>query len=805
MRQLPNQRTASQPHGLCRGSSQGSAWLLSQPPFPTPLYYDYSEAFEEQHHPNSPNISVLSLTEHVESENRPPGDGTEIKVPEIQLNNAQLEDPSGSASKSPNRSQLVLESPSPVSAPNKFLKQMSEWQREQNSTHDSPNEFAERHEPRNAINSPDQWMKVLQKQGAQGPAYHDKIGHHILSSSRPQTRDRFVKGSSRTICEMSTSCMSYLQDGVSDARVPPDAVTGDSHSLHPPTPHKESHSHISDWEIPSLSFGPLELAAGERGIEKCQPKQNVVFAPSLNVDHPAIQAPVPKRSSSSRSEGDRFSRILSIDEGFAELARAVLDSGLQSDAPPNTPVDAKSRSKSLLYQDSTKFQNTKLSSGLSVSACNSTDVRNRPSSIQEHQEESQTECMQNAISSSCNLALTRTVKGLSQAHIALPELQRSGSPLAQPKEAPTPKQSIDFNSGLPELTGYVGSSDIHLESGAMPEESKKSSAPPVHHPAIGHSRPPHSAPALARSKDETATMALLEAASILPWEYDELKNDDAFPITKNKLRTQSEGASRGPSLRPQPSDVNANHQWTGLFEKRGPSPPNPLNKPQSSKAEAPKFKLKVTRASSSTNGTVRVTLSPTSSPRHSFGTSFNLFQGQSSRHRSKTESTTDGNLPLALAAELRPETGITTVTPQISIRPSSPTLHFADVRSFFSDDSSNVEQKSSLRQRLSQLKVIAHRGNSTDDLRNSDRKQTGSAGGQAHGSRAESARHNRRSSVQSCGTTGGFSYAKHTRWKFGGRLKSWWQRGGDKLKGLGKKMKKGRKKRLVSSDLYVGV
>ena len=791
LRQLPYRKIGSQPHGFYRGASQSGVWSPSQPPSPMPLYYDYSEAFEEQHHLNNPNISMLSLTEHAEWENRPPGESAELKATDSQLKHAQLEDASSPAYKSPNRSRPVVESPSPVSAPNKFLKQMSEWEREQDSTQDNIKKSVERQDIRIATDDLGHGTEVQQWQLAQVLPSTDTIGHHILSSSRPQTRDRFVKGSSRTVSEMSVQ--GAFKDGVTDAQVAPEVGTDISHDRSS-IPYTESHPHLTDWEIPSSSCGSLALDAGQRRMMGCQLNQIISAAPSLNTDHPAIQAPVAKRSSSSRNEGDRFSRILSIEEGFAELARAVLDSGLQSDATLNTDLDTSGGSKSTPRQDS-KPQSAKLSSALSFKACDSTDHSNR-SSKHEHTEGLQHERVRSAIPSSCNLAPTQRPEGLSRVDTALPQPSRTGSPLVHPEETQAPGQSTKVDLRLSEPTTDTGSSR-NQGYGTMPEELKDLSA------AVGRSGPPHSAPALAGSHDETATIALLEAPSIEPCESDELKNDEAFRVAENKLRIQSEGASHGPL----PSDIITNHQWTGLFVKRGPSLPNPLYKPQS-KAKAPKFKLKITRASSSTNGTVRLPLSPTSSPRQSFGTTIDLFQEAVSRRRCKPESTLDGNSPDAnLVVDRRPESGrdgIITQTSRSGIRPSSPTLHFAEVRSFFSDDSSNGEQKSSLRQRLSQLKVIAHRGNSTDELRNADRRQARSGIGQVHGSRADSERHNRPTSVQSGGTTRKTSDVKQTRWKLGGRLKSWWHRGGDKLKSLGKKVKGG-KKRSVSSDLYAGV
>lgn len=773
-----------------------------------PLYYDYSEAFEEHCHLNNSNISVLSLAEHVELENRPPGESPELKTVELDLDNAQLEDGKRSFSKSPNRSPRVVKSPSPVTAPHKFLKQMSEWEKE----HENPSskEIDARRGRRDSIESLDHKMEAPQKQIAEEPAVNDIVGHHILSSSRAQTRDRIIKGSHHTISEMSISEKSTIPkifgEGVLDTRQSFNVAQDTPHSGCSSTVGKEGHMSNAEWKIPSLNFGPLKLDTQDRGIMGFQSNQKEPSTLSLEGERPGIQAPVPKRSTSSRTDRERFSRILSIDEGFAELARAVLDSGLQSGTALNASLDTNSRYKSLLHRDSTEITTTDFSPAVSVSAWNSVDIQDTGSSTQQHQYESQKKRTISPTHSSCDSTPNPTVNGLPQVGTtAYPEDSGTESMSTAPRKASKAEKSTNVDVGWPE-PGSERPSEIHPKHGVSPEEPRNASAPRIYHSAVRHSSLPHSTPALAESKAETATMALLEAASIVPWEYDEPNKDEAYPIKKHRLCMQSEGVSPGLPLSPRPSDVTGNNPGTALSENRGPSFHDPLSKPKSSKAKAPKFKLKITRASSSTSGTVRVTLSPTSSPRHSFGTPFDLFQGGPSRRRSKTENTSNENPALVdLEAQPQPENeedDITTQATGISVRPPSPALHFADVQSFFSDDSSNVEQKGSLRQRLSQLKVIASRGNSTDELRNFDRRQTGSGIGRPRGHRADSARHMKRSSVQSDRTT---SSARQTRWKIGWRLKSWWHRGENKLKGLGKKMKKGRKKRSVSSDLYVGV
>lgn len=809
MRHPPYARSGSQLHGLYRGTSQGSAWSHSQPS-PTPMYYDYSEVYEEQHRLNHTNISVLSLAEQVGSENRCPGDIPEPGATDVRLEDAQLDDANGPTYKSPNRSQPYVESPSPVSAPNKFLKQMSEWEKEQDSPQYSGKNSDERQETITTTGNLDRELKAMQRQSIEEPTFVDTVGHHILSSSRPQTRDRFIKGPHYTIDERSTSRRStnevILNEESLDARNPLDVVTNISQSLHSFTPRIQGHLPPAEWTIPSLNFGPLEIDTRACSILEGRSDKPIGPILSREAGYPAIQAPVPKRSTSFQKDRDHFSRILSIDEGFAQLARAVLDSGLQSGTTPHASVVSHSTSASISRQDPSGPPASDFSSAVSSKASQLAETQDRSSSTKDHQDKPKDKPLQRAASSRCESATKSAVEVFPHVDItAYPEHRLP----AQPEKAPKPEKSTYVNferSGPASDTGFA---QLHREYGALPEQFVKSSTPRVHHSAVRHSRLPYSAPALAASMDETASMALLEAASIVPWEYDEPKKDETFPITKNRLRAQSEGASRGLPFDPRPADLSAEFQWAGVVEKRAPSPHDPLSKSKPTKAEAPKFKLKITRASSSTNGTVRVTLSPTAPPRHSFGTTFDLFQGGPSRRRTETESTADGNLlQVNLTAQTRPEVGgdgIPIETPQIGIRPPSPTLHFADVRSFFSDDSSNIEQKGSLRQRLSQLKVIASRGNSTEELRNSDRKQTGAAIGRPRGSRANSTRHNRHGSVQSGRTSGAVSNAKRKRWKIGGKLKSWWHRGEDKLKGLGKKMKKGRKKRSVSSDLYAGV
>jgi len=230
--------------------------------------------------------------------------------------------------------------------------------------------------------------------------------------------------------------------------------------------------------------------------------------------------------------------------------------------------------------------------------------------------------------------------------------------------------------------------------------------------------------------------------------------------------------------------------------------PNPTGK-------LPRFRLKITRASSSTNGTVRITrqASLTSSPRPSFAIGPDFFRAGPFARRSKSEEISDGShdfrptegyRPFPTHAQFKEQLDNSAMfANQSSLRPPSPNQNITEVQSFFSDDSSNMEQRGGLRQRISQFKAIASRGNSTDDLRASIRPPA---------SKGDSRPQSGRSSVRSHGATKGMSTIKYTTWKIRQKFRKWWHHGEEKLKGLGGKVnKRNRRKRSVSTELYPGV
>ena len=142
--------------------------------------------------------------------------------------------------------------------------------------------------------------------------------------------------------------------------------------------------------------------------------------------------------------------------------------------------------------------------------------------------------------------------------------------------------------------------------------------------------------------------------------------------------------------------------------------------------------------------------------------------------------------------------------PQPKPRPPSPALHFAEVQSFFSDDSSNKEPRGSLRQRLSQFKAITSRAGSVDDIRTSERRQA-LAQGKLRIGRRRSICKDEYSNSLSGGTGEDMSKLRYARFRMGRKVKKWWHLGEGKIRHLGGKIRRGKRQSQSAAGLYAGV
>lgn len=105
--------------------------------------------------------------------------------------------------------------------------------------------------------------------------------------------------------------------------------------------------------------------------------------------------------------------------------------------------------------------------------------------------------------------------------------------------------------------------------------------------------------------------------------------------------------------------------------------------------------------------------------------------------------------------------------PSLTLVPPSPGLNL-EARSFFSDDSSQMQPKGSLRKRLSQLKATVIRSSTSDDDKGADRALLGSA--IKHRGSGRNSHDNNEGSQRAVGIT---HQTDTTRWRLVEKVKNW--------------------------------
>lgn len=259
---------------------------------------------------------------------------------------------------------------------------------------------------------------------------------------------------------------------------------------------------------------------------------------------------------------------------------------------------------------------------------------------------------------------------------------------------------------------------------------------------------------------------------------------------KTKLRARPSGLSTDSLPGSRPWNIDASYPWTDQPpELEVTMPTAPRDSPPSTN-KPPRFRLKIHRASSAIAGATKLNKHPHSldfstNPRANIlrgfspaGTysrtprpSITINQNNSS-HASQMATRYSGNL-------YSPTNTYSTVSPSINLVPPSPGLNL-EVRSFFSDDSSQIPPKGSLRKRISQLKAIATRTNSTEDVRGTDRGFLSSALGKSRASG--------RSSRQETTPSERMYNLRRMKWRIAEKVKAWFHRGQGKVRSWGGKM-----------------
>ena len=314
-----------------------------------------------------------------------------------------------------------------------------------------------------------------------------------------------------------------------------------------------------------------------------------------------------------------------------------------------------------------------------------------------------------------------------------------------------------------------------------------------------------------KSEDETASAAELEAVALSYLDQGGKIYEDeetAAPIPATKLSSDRSSIASSPDSRPW--NLDTSYPWSDQQPKLEVIMPEPTEDPTRSTRSLPRFRFKVQRASSTTEGTGKITKYPLSSDASSspFASSHEVFQGTSFRgKRYPTLSVMPGQINSShdiiqsSPNQTRFVESFETQSPRITLVPPSPGF---EARSFFSDDSSQIRPRRALRKRFSALKNRTSRGASADEPRGYDRGLLSSALGRSRAS-GRSSRQSENTAI-TVGASSHASHAKRARRKLVNKLRSWWQRGEDRVREWRwRRRYNGAIGRSLSADLYAGV
>ena len=808
--------------------SLGSEATTIQPQ--PPRYYDYTEAFEEQEIHHSASISVISL---------PLVDQT---IPEDRLPSVRYE---------PHEPQVVKAEIAKVPAAD--VSEPSEdsvsLPRSSHATHiDDSKETGCAREPARAFSGDSSTLQyndeevppenhsldfkdqlrdaTIPRTGSTGTTVQQDFNFHIVPRSR-----NFSSSSTSSNAEnlgISSSLISLYHPSalMESPKLPSKA---NQEGIRDPSPVLLGSSEASrpqNWKIPSLDFSLMDLAGQtEKSPEEPRESSRVSGGPA-DLKGPIIHAPIPRRSLSSQSQRHRFSKILSVEEGLAGLTDTICTT--EEPAEGSSTSDRYPSESSKTHESATRRPTSRLSVRSlkrlmrlgTVGERDATDVDDpsAPEALRIQTKRTpnrlvrrpRPETESNTLTIDGNSVL---VDAISLVHT----ISRESSGWRLAAETPTREvsdsQDVDATQPSPGLLSTRGNNDSasaasNDHSSLLRNTSFRSFTPPT---PVVPTILPYSFVPLTAEGPQASNAAALEPAVVLDRDTTLVaENDDRLSPPRYKVRIRVNRVSTTSPPDDRPWNVEESYPWMDRHPSVDVHIPEPVIHRQQPREKTPKFKLKVSRAAKTTHGALnddKHAALNNSEPPKITGSPSGHFRSCHPARRNRI-GTRLGSTRTSTSSDSLPAPSLTIGAP--SYRPNtsgtanlvllSPALNSADERSFFSDDSSQVQQKGSIRKRLSEFKakLPASRGTSTDEGRAADRILSRSA---MNRSRASG-----RTSNKSEDGTAGVSNIKNARHKVMQKLKGWWQQSSGKVKGYGGKFTaRDTQGHSRTTDLYSGV
>lgn len=605
------------------------------------------------------------------------------------------------------------------------------------------------------------------------------------------------------------------------------------------------------WKLPSMNFTPLRLSTYSESSDD-RPRSSGDVA---ETDHAGILAPVAERPVSSQSHHNRFSKILSIDDYTPDMTEIVTtfdaadrpftpDHFLQATNIAADLPDSR-RSSRFFVPPVPKRSSTLDSAAMSSSALNlmhlhegeRAELANNEAEVDDEHRHSGS-LKQSILSESADdmikqarapldrsqssltlgwpaATVSKTVNLEPQPESVLSEIVNrylAASPVSEMEDKPDPPLSL---RNLRSVDDFPPPPQETLFAAASPQLADD----PV--------EPGHPAASVVIGSESSFKSAEAFVSSLnLTQDDDEGPEISSSPRQKFKLKMKSDRESSGSSPGSRPWNMDDSYTWSDELPAIDLCLPNSAAPSQgSSKKKKRRFKLKMKMPGAAQGKTARVGNPPPSeapktpdiipspfAPERILAENEKSLLGNQntmgSQHGTISSQRTAGNVfgpsdpvnnsRIGSRHLRRPaDIHISSSNKNLSVRLTSGRLPVTEAQSFFSDDSSHIRHRGSIRKRLSDLRsrLPAQKSPSMDNATPRSRATSRSTAGRP--------RTSERTAEHVDDGTVGMSNFEYSKRRVIERLKDWWRRHSFQRRlRLHKKSIRGRRS---NAELYPGV
>ncbi|KAL9613382.1 MAG: hypothetical protein Q9167_002085 [Letrouitia subvulpina] len=743
-----------------------------------PLFYDYSEAFEKETFSQTAQRASLFLAQHLKSNSNEQGQSTSGEHDENKTQSLFV--PNASPSKAVDQSQDKLKRTSLQSSSSEPLKRRSQQGNKEDVSAESYLSCAKEAELKSE--TAHQLPTINNDQSGSSDSSQDSSQRrHIPPQTDSETGNRALErlpgAASLTLPLAIYDPAPKLVRAASHRMRLSSSSSGSVYSGNSSL-QRERQPQPSPIKIPdvvyqrhakALSASLAQYDGIQRNLNQTEPQKRAVsLDEKLRPRSMPVFAPVPERSMSPQDTKDRFSHLLSFgDEQGKTDARA--HRSLSKEGLITLQQSRNNKLSEPLKSNQTKeFRNKELIIGSPhIPSKGKEKEAQRYPTIDDHSCLEPYECSNeskrwldhNDIGFSLN-GFERLVGMINFASSGVPQRKSSAlqtSPLDMP--GPSSRYSAKETSQIAKLDEKNDRVNNRLVSLYRSSHSQnvKDLPPLPNDSVVSIALPPETNPDELLCSFTPLSSKEQDAPSVERWKPEvtsKLRSTPSntvkqcTPPKKFKVKLRANQNDTAPSPNSRPWNLDNSYPWSYSPPKLEVRLPQTTNDTSQGGEKLPRFRFRMKRASLPI-GSKLVKVRP-----------LNIVA-------SRLQASGDKPSPKEISSKEKLQE-ISATSPSITLIPPSPGLNL-EAQSFFSDDSSQVQPKSSLRKRLSQIRGIASRTASAEDFKGTDRGLLNSGRGRSRASK--------RSSKKSLNTSDPPSQSKGRRWKIIIKLRTLLQRG----------------------------